>query len=65
LRKRIFKSVKEDDQALRWYDDFIRFLKENGIFAVAMLARRMLMASSVSCEVLESLYQIMPVFDLL
>lgn len=30
------KSIKEDDQALRWYDDFVRFIKENEIFATLL-----------------------------
>lgn len=29
-------SIKEDDQTMRWYDDFIRFLKENEVFATLL-----------------------------
>ncbi|MBP7766620.1 MAG: acyl-CoA dehydrogenase [Syntrophaceae bacterium] len=30
------KNLKEDDQALRWYDDFIRFLKDNQVFSTLL-----------------------------
>ena len=30
------KSIKEDDQALRWYDDFVRFIGENEVFATLL-----------------------------
>lgn len=29
-------SIKEDDQAIRWYEDFLRFIKENEIFATML-----------------------------
>ncbi|MRR15744.1 MAG: acyl-CoA dehydrogenase [Deltaproteobacteria bacterium] len=29
-------SIKEDDQDIRWYDDYIRFLKENEVFATLL-----------------------------
>ncbi len=36
FEKKGLKSVKEDDQAIRWYDDYIRFLRENKIFATLL-----------------------------
>ena len=36
FEKKGLKSIKEDDQELRWYDDFIRFLKENEVFATLL-----------------------------
>ena len=30
------RSIKEDDQDIRWYDDYIRFLKEKEVFATLL-----------------------------
>ena len=36
FEKKGLKSIKEDDQAMRWYDDFLRFLKENEVFSTLL-----------------------------
>jgi acyl-CoA dehydrogenase len=34
------QTIKEDDQASRWYDDFIQFIKEEQVFATMLTPRR-------------------------
>ena len=36
FEKKGLKSIKEDDRASRWYDDFVRFLKENEVLATLL-----------------------------
>lgn len=36
FEKKGLKSIKEDDQAVKWYEDFIEFIKEEQIFATLL-----------------------------
>ena len=40
FEKKGLKSIKEDGQASRWFDDFLRFLKEEQIFATLQMRLR-------------------------